>query len=129
MTTFKSFEEMEVWQKARSFTRKIYSISDQRPFCKDFGLRDQIRRASVSVMANIAEGFERSGNAEFTQFLAIAKGSLGEVAAQLYVAFDQRYITREIFDELGDETKQLGSMLGGLIKYIKKSGMKGLKYK
>jgi four helix bundle protein len=63
MTTFKSFEEMEVWQKARSFTRKIYSISDQRPFCKDFGLRDQIRRASVSVMANIAEGFERSGNA------------------------------------------------------------------
>jgi four helix bundle protein len=129
MTTFKSFEEMEVWQKARSFTRKIYSISDQRPFCKDFGLRDQIRRASVSVMANIAEGFERSGNAEFTQFLAIAKGSVGEVAAQLYVAFDQRYITREIFDELGDETKQLGSMLGGLIKYIKKSGMKGLKYK
>jgi len=120
---------MEVWQKARSFTRKIYSISDQRPFCKDFGLRDQIRRASVSVMANIAEGFERSGNAEFTQFLAIAKGSLGEVAAQLYVAFDQRYITREIFDELGDETKQLGSMLGGLIKYIKKSGLKGLKYK
>ena len=129
MTAFKSFEEMEVWQKARSFTRKIYSISDQGPFCKDFGLRDQIRRASVSVMANIAEGFERSGNAEFTQFLSIAKGSLGEVAAQLYVAFDQRYITREVFDELGDETKQLGSMLGGLIKYIKKSGMKGLKYK
>ena len=129
MTAFKSFEEMEVWQKARTFTRKIYSISDQGSFCKDFGLRDQIRRASVSVMANIAEGFERSGNAEFTQFLAIAKGSLGEVAAQLYVAFDQRYITREIFDELGDETKQLGSMLGGLIKYIKKSGMKGLKYK
>ncbi len=86
MSSFKSFEEIESWQKARELTRKVYAVSNQGAFTKDFGLRDQIRRASVSIMSNIAEGFERDGNREFLQFLAVAKGSSGEVRAQLYVA-------------------------------------------
>lgn len=74
MATFQSFEDIEAWQQARTLTRKIYDASGRGNFAKDFGLRDQIRRASVSIMSNIAEGFERGGKAEFIQFLAMAKG-------------------------------------------------------
>ena len=77
MTTFQSFEEIEAWQKSRELNREIYAFSKEGPFSKDFGLRDQIRRASVSIMSNIAEGFERGGTGEFVQFLSIAKGSAG----------------------------------------------------
>jgi four helix bundle protein len=79
VATFQTFEEIAAWQKARELTRQIYTVSHRGIFSKDFGLRDQIRRASVSIMSNIAEGFERSGTGEFTHFLAIAKGSAGEV--------------------------------------------------
>jgi four helix bundle protein len=89
MGTFRSFEDIEAWQKARSLTSRIYSESNSGKFQRDFGLRDQIRRASVAVMSNIAEGFERAGNKEFLQFLSIAKGSAGEVKSQLFVALDQ----------------------------------------
>ena len=78
MATFQRFEEIEAWQRARELTKKIYRITREGPFARDFGLRDQIRDASVSMMSNIAEGFERSGTGEFTQFLAIAKGSAGD---------------------------------------------------
>ncbi len=98
MPTFKSFEEIESWQKARELTREVYTVSNQGAFGKDFGLRDQIRRASVSIMSNIAEGFERDGNREFLQFLAVAKGSSGEVRAQLYIALDQDYINKNTFE-------------------------------
>src|SRR3990172_8363764 len=94
MATIQSFEEIEAWQKARELTRAVYACSGQGAFSRDFGLRDQIRRAAVSIMSNIAEGFERGGSAEFVQFLAIAKGSASEVEAQLYVAFDQGYINQ-----------------------------------
>lgn len=129
MAGFQSFEEIEAWQKARKLTHEIYTASNQGSFSKDFGLRNQICRASVSVMSNIAEGFERSGTREFVQFLAIAKGSLGEVRSQLYVVVDQDYITKEIFNSLYSLTVETGSMVGGLMKYLRKSGIKGSKYK
>jgi four helix bundle protein len=83
MATFQSFVEIEAWQKARILTSEIYAVSNRASFSKDFGLRDQIRRATVSIMANIAEGFERSGSGEFVHFLAVAKGSAGEVVSHL----------------------------------------------
>lgn len=98
MAPLKRFEDIEAWQKARRLTREIYTLPGSGQLSKDFGLRDQIRRAAVSVMSNIAEGFERGGSAEFSQFLAIAKGSTGEIEAQLYVALDQKYITQEQFE-------------------------------
>jgi four helix bundle protein len=129
MSTFQSFEEIEAWQKARGLTREIYEISNQGLFSKDFGLRDQIRRASVSIMANIAEGFERSGTGEFVQFLAIAKGSAGEVKTHLYVAFDQGYISKETFERLFVLSAETGRLIGGLMNYLRKSQLKGSKYK
>ncbi len=95
MATFKKFEDIEAWQRSRALTREVYSVTAEGTFAKDYGLKDQIRRASVSIMSNIAEGFERSGSKEFAQFLATAKGSAGEV---LYVALDQRYITLTVFN-------------------------------
>jgi four helix bundle protein len=83
MATFRSFTEIDAWQKARQLTTEIYVVSNNSLFSKDFGLRDQIRRASVSIMANIAEGFGRSGSAEFQQYLAIAKGSVCEVISHM----------------------------------------------
>lgn len=83
MSTFQRFEEIEAWQKARELTKAIYALSNDSQFARDFGLRDQIRRASVSIMSNIAEGFGRGGNKEFIQFLSTAKGSTSEVQAQL----------------------------------------------
>ena len=88
MSTIDKFEDMEVWQNARSITKKTYICSGSGQFSKDYGLRDQIQRAAVSIMSNIAEGFERGSNKEFIQFLFIAKGSAGEVRSQLYVALD-----------------------------------------
>ena len=129
MTTFNNFEEIEAWQKARYLTRKIYSLSNQGSFSKDFGLRDQIRRASVSTMSNIAEGFERGGTKEFVQFLSIAKGSSGEVRSQLYVAVDQGYINKETFDYLFDLASETSRMIAGLMNYLRKSKLKGSKYK
>jgi four helix bundle protein len=85
MATFRRFDEIEAWQKARELTKFVYRISNHGAFAKDFGLRDQIRRASVSIVANIAEGFERDGTAEFIQFLTVAKGSAAEVLSHAYV--------------------------------------------
>ncbi|HZG53462.1 MAG TPA: four helix bundle protein [Pyrinomonadaceae bacterium] len=129
MATFQSFEQMEAWQKARELTRRIYFATNRGSFSRDFGLRDQIRRASVSIMSNIAEGCERSGTGEFVQFLAIAKGSAGEVRAQLYVAFDQGYLERSVFEELLSTATQISRMLSGLMSYLRKSDLAGTKYK
>jgi four helix bundle protein len=97
MTTAKRFENLEVWQKAKELTNLIYAYSSSGEFSRDFGLRDQMRRASVSVMSNIAEGFESQTQVLFIQFLGRAKGSAGEVCAQLYIARDQNYLTEERF--------------------------------
>ncbi len=129
MATFKKFEEIECWKKARELTRRIYEVSGKGNFAKDFGLKDQIRRAAVSIMSNIAEGHDRSGTGEFVQFLANAKGSAAEVRCQLYVAFDQGYINDKDFHKLTDLATETGRMIAGLMNYLRGSGYKGTKYK
>jgi len=129
MATFERFEDIEAWQKARELNREIYKVSKQGAFSKDYPLRDQIRKASISVTSNIAEGFERDGNKEFIQFLSDAKGSTGEVASQLYVAFDQEYVGPEAFQRLYNLTRQVGRMIAGLMRYLRKSDIRGNKYK
>ena len=100
MSGFRRFEEIEAWQLGRELTRKVYEATRTGAFARDFGLRDQIQRASVSVTSNIAEGFERRSPAEFARFLLIARGSAGEVRSQLYAALDLDYIDRDTFDDL-----------------------------
>jgi four helix bundle protein len=129
MASVEKFEDLEVWQKARALANEIYAISSMGRFAKDFVLRDQIRGAAVSVVSNIAEGFERGGNQEFLQFLSIAKGSAGEVRSQLQLAADQGYFDRAAFDRLRDLAVEVSGKLGGLIAYLKGSGMKGSKYR
>jgi four helix bundle protein len=129
MATFKTLEQIDAWKKSRELTKQIYRITGQRAFARDYGLKDQIRRACVSVMSNIAEGFERSGSGEFTQFLAIAKGSAGEVRSQLYVALDQAYLRQEEFDTVSRDAMEVRRMLSGLMSYLRRSSIKGTKYK
>jgi four helix bundle protein len=129
MASFKEFEEMEIWQKARHLAREVYRVTGNGAFARDFVLRDQIRRAAISVLSNITEGHERSGNAEFAQFLSIAKGSVGEVKAQLYVAHDQHYVEAQEFKGLFDLTSEIGRMAGGLIAYLRNTNYKGAKFK
>ena len=125
----KYFEDLEVWKEARRLTQQVYQATEDTRFSKDFGLRDQIRRASVSVMSNIAEGFERGGNQEFMQFLYIAKGSCGEVRSQLYMALDQGYVSKEHFVQMFNSFKKLSGMISNLIDYLKGSRMRGEKFK
>ncbi len=123
------FEDLEVWKLARVLTNRIYAVSTDGRFSKDFDLKSQIRRAAVSVMSNIAEGYERGGNQEFIQFLSISKGSCGEVRCQLYVVRDQGYITAEECDRLIDAFKKLSIMLNNFMESLKASPYKGAKYK
>ena len=129
MGHFKSFEEIEAWRKARELIREIYDVSKRNAFSKDFALRDQIRRAGISIMSNIAEGFERGGTKEFFQFLAIAKGSTGEVRTHLYIACDQEYLTKAEFDYLLSLSLEVSRMIAGLMTYLQKTTIKGSKYK
>ncbi len=129
MATFKRFEDIEAWQTARELSRDIYKVSNQGAFSKDYALRDQIRRACISIMSNIAEGFERDGNKEFLQFLSNATASSGEVASQLYVALDQEYVEPDVFQDLYALTRRTGRMIAGLMRYLRVSQIKGLKYK
>jgi four helix bundle protein len=128
MSTIKSFEELDIWQKARMFSRNIIRITNNVKFSPDFRLIDQIRASSGSVMDNIAEGFERSGNKEFIQFLYIAKGSCGESRSQLYRALDSGYIQEDEFNTLKEEAIALSQNISNFIKYLHHSEMKGSKY-
>jgi len=121
MSRFDSFEDMEVWQKARELTRDLYAISTQGRFSRDFGLREQVRRAAVSIVSNIAEGFERRGDREFARFLSVAKGSAGEVRAQLYVALDLGYLSRTEFDRLSAASVEISRMVSSLITYLRRT--------
>jgi four helix bundle protein len=114
MNRIESFEDLIAWQKARLLTKEIYRVTTIGLFSKDWGLRDQIRRASVSIMANIAEGFERGKPTEFHQFLSIAKGSCAEVRAELYVASDAGYLTPQEFARLMSMAQEVGRLVGGL---------------
>ena len=128
MSSIQKFEDLKVWQKAREVNLGIYKLSNKGSFSKDFGLRDQIRRASVSVLSNIAEGFERNGNKEFNQFLSIAKASAAEVRAQLYVAKDLEYISNDEFTEVVNGLIEVSKMLSGLMSYLKTTEIKGSKF-
>ncbi len=129
MPTIQKFEDLEVWKKARSFTQEIYACSKTGPFAREFPLQSQIRRAAVSIMSNIAEGFERDGNKEFLQFLTLAKGSCGEARSQLYIALDQNYIDPSQFELLAQIAVDIGRMLGGFMRYLQNSGVRGNKFK
>lgn len=121
MASFRSFEEIEAWQEGRALVKEIYVISNDGPLSKDFALRDQLRRASLSIISNIAEGFERGGTAEFIRFLNIAKGSAGEVRAQLYVARDLNYLDEEDFKRLSITVVRVSRMLSRLIGYLRET--------
>lgn len=127
MATIKKFEEIEGWQKARELTGFVYEITRQERFARDFGLKDQIRRAAVSAMSNIAEGFERDGRAEFVQFLSIAKASAGEVQSQLYIALDQGYVSQAEFERGYALCKETANLIGGFMIYLRSTPIQGNK--
>lgn len=121
MATFKRFEDIQAWQKARTATRQIYLATSVGRFAKDFGLRDQIQRASVSVMANIAEGFGRHSDREFANFLNIAHSSVSEVQSHLYVALDLNYLQQNTFSELYQLLDEVSRMTLALSKHLRGS--------
>ena len=118
------FEELIAWQKARKLTGRIYKVTNQGNFARDYSLKDQIRRAAVSTMSNIAEGFERGGAAEFHRFLVIAKGSCAELRNQLYVALDVAYIPPDAFDSLMADAVEVGKIIGGLRASVERQRMR-----
>ena len=120
MGFIKSFEDIEAWKKARAFTKNIYTVSSKANFEKDFDLKRQIRRATISISSNIAEGFERNSDKEFKQFLYIAKASAGEVRSQLYLAFDLNYIEKNTFNELLNNITEVSKLISGFIKYLER---------
>jgi four helix bundle protein len=129
MATIKKFEDIEIWQFARSLSVKIFSLTQKGKFAKDFGLKDQIKNACGSVMDNIAEGFGRGGNREFTNFLSFAVGSCNEVQSQLYRASDWEYISDKEFEDCYNLASEIISKTGSLISYLNKSEFKGEKFK
>ncbi|MCS7186945.1 MAG: four helix bundle protein [Armatimonadetes bacterium] len=112
------FEDLEVWQKARELVQSIYNATKTRPFGQDHILRDQMRRAAISVMANIAEGFGRRTHKEFAHFLVNARGSVTELQSHLYVAFDQNYIDQATFRSIYEQCEQISRKLWRLIDYL-----------
>ncbi len=128
MAAITRFEDILAWQKGRELTQLIYRCSRQDDFARDFALKDQIRRASISITSNIAEGFERDGNKEFVQFLSHAKASCGEVRSQLYVAYDERYLDEPEFEDLQNKCREISRLINGFINYLNKSDFRGRKY-
>jgi four helix bundle protein len=129
MARIERFEDLTSWQKARELNRLVYDTTKRGAFARDYGLREQIRRASVSVMSNLAEGFERGGNKEFIQFLSNAKGSCGEVRCQLYAALDEKYVTELEFKELYERSQEISRLISGFMAYLRRSELRGNKYK
>ena len=129
MANISRFEDIEAWKKARQLNKAIYTISARGEFARDFALRKQIRKASVSTMSNIAEGFERGGDKEFRHFLSIAKGSVGEVRSQLYAALDVGFLEESHFTKLYDLSSEVGRIIAGLMRYLGESDYKGNKFK
>jgi four helix bundle protein len=123
-----SFEELHVYQRARELTNEIYAMTRVGAFSRDFGLVDQVRRAAVSIMSNVAEGFERGTTPEFIQFLFIAKGSAGEVRAQLQIAADQGYIAPDRHSRLDDSCRRISGMISNFIAHLQSSAYRGEKF-
>ena len=118
MAKIERFEDILSWKMAREATKQIYTVSSIGEFSCDFTLKDQIRRSSISIMSNIAEGFEREGNKEFISFLSIAKDSCAEARSQLYVALDQSYINQSQFDLTYNKFDETGRLIGGFMSYL-----------
>lgn len=129
MATIERFEDLEIWQKARSLNKEVSLVLRNLYESKNFKLKEQLDSSAGSVMDNIAEGSERDGNREFVQFLAISKGSLGEVRSQLYRVFDRNIINEAELNEFQYKCNDLGKNIGGFIKYLNKSEHKGNKFK
>jgi len=123
------FEDLDIWKEARELCKQIHAITAKGGFARDYRFRDQIAASSGSIMDNIAEGFERGGNKEFIQFLAIAKGSCGETHSQIYRACDFEYIDKETCDDLLAKTSNISKQISGFMGYLKKSNYKGPKYR
>ena len=121
MSTIRRFEEIEAWKTARILTKQIYALSNQGKFERDYGLKDQIRRASVSVMSNIAEGFESKTQAQFIKYLGYAKASAGEVRSQLYIALDIGYISEEDFSKTFDFAEKASAQIARFIAYLERN--------
>jgi len=121
MTTISRFEEIEAWQTARELTNLVYTFTNQEKFARDFGLKDQIRRAAVSVMSNIAEGFESQSQPTFSRYLHIAQASAAEVRSQLYIALDQKYITEEEFTQASEMAYKVLRQIVRFIAYLQSS--------
>ena len=119
LSTIKSFEDLPVWQDARKFTNKIYTLTNKFPKEELYGLTSQIRRAAVSIMSNIAEGFYRRSDKELTNFLSIARGSSSEVQNDLYIALDLNYISQTEFNQLYQEAKKIAKQINGLMTYLR----------
>jgi len=114
----KKFEDLGIWKLALKITKEIYDLTSKKEFSKDFNLRDQIRKAIISVSSNIVEGFEKNNNNEFIRFLKIAKGSVGEVRNQLYIALAVNYITDQEFKKVNGDLENLAGQIGGFIQYL-----------
>jgi four helix bundle protein len=128
MVSIKRFEDIEARKTAREVTKRIYELTGSGAFSRDFALRDQIRRSSASIMSNIAEGFEQEGNKEFINFLSMAKGSCGEARSQLYIAFEQNFISETDFRWAYENLDRIGKMISGLMTYLKQADMRGRKF-
>jgi four helix bundle protein len=129
MSSFSRFEDLEVWQKARTLARLVYDIVSNSSFNNDNRLRSQMLGSSGSIMDNIAEGQGRGGNKEFKQFLWIAKGSSSELRSQLYRSFDRNFIDELTFNDLTEKANEIEKMIIGMIRYLENTGKKGIKYK
>jgi len=120
----KAFEDLKVWQDARVFVRSIYELTSLPLFNKNYGLKDQIQRAAVSIMNNIAEGFERDSNKELIKFLGYSKGSAGEVRSMLYVALDLKYISKKEFESVYNNSIEIIKQIANFIKYLRAYNLK-----
>ena len=114
------FEDLEIWRLSLKITKEIYDLTAKKEFSKDFCLRDQVRKAIISVSSNIVEGFEKNNNNEFIRFLKISKGSVGEARNQLYIALIINYITEKEFKNVNGDLENLARSIGGFIKYLEK---------
>jgi len=129
MASVERFEDLEIWKKARELCKMINVYTEYEKFSRDFKLIGQIKGSSGSIMDNVAEGFERGGNKEFSQFIWISKGSSGETRSQLYRALDNGYISQSEFDNAYSLTEEISKMCKKLYDYLKSSDIKGTKYK
>ena len=121
MTGVRKFEDLEAWTSAREFTNMIYGVTRQGPFARDFGLRDQIRRSSISILSNIAEGFESRTDMQFISYLGHARASAGEARAQLYIALDQQYVTSAQFAESLAAVQRCSRQIYNLMRYLERN--------